>query len=153
RSDLRDGEPLGGHRLRPAQPQGTSTMSAPPQEARGVRRVTEVVVVDPAESRTRRVLSQLRHNRAAVAALVWIALTVVLAVVGPWIAPHDHTETDVPNALASPSGDHWLGTDGLGRDVFSRLIVAARPSMVVAFQAVVAMVIVAVPVAVVAGYV
>ncbi|MCZ0997539.1 hypothetical protein O1M63_04350 [Streptomyces mirabilis] len=45
---------------------------------------------------------------------------VVLAVIGPWIAPYDPAATDVLAASQGPSGAHLFGTDSLGRDIFSR---------------------------------
>lgn len=50
--------------------------------------------------------------------------------------PHDHAAIDVVNKFAAPSAEHWLGTDQLGRDVLSQLMVAARNSMMVAFVSV-----------------
>jgi peptide/nickel transport system permease protein len=64
------------------------------------------------------------------ACLVFIAALVVLAAIGRWIAPHDATAQDLGTGLSKPSGAHWLGTDDLGRDVFSRLIVGSRGALV-----------------------
>ena len=51
---------------------------------------------------------------------------VVMAIFGSLLAPQNPNAQNVPIALAKPSGAHWLGTDGLGRDVLSRLIAGAR---------------------------
>ncbi|WP_257234149.1 ABC transporter permease [Streptomyces sp. JV178] len=53
---------------------------------------------------------------------------VVLAVIGPWIAPYDPAATDVLAASQGPSGAHLFGTDSLGRDIFSRALTGARLS-------------------------
>lgn len=58
--------------------------------------------------------------------VVMVGVIVMLAIVGPAIAPHDPLATDAPNALRPPSATHWFGTDQLGRDVFSRTLVATR---------------------------
>jgi peptide/nickel transport system permease protein len=58
--------------------------------------------------------------------LTIVGVAILVAVVGPYLVPHDPYEQDLMNRLASPSADHWLGTDALGRDVFSRLVVATR---------------------------
>lgn len=58
---------------------------------------------------------------------------VVVAVAAPLIAPYDPSSTDVLNKLQSPSWDHLVGTDGLGRDVFSRLVYASRLDLGIAF--------------------
>jgi peptide/nickel transport system permease protein len=63
---------------------------------------------------------------ACVTVLVILA---VLAVFGPLIAPSDPSAVDLSNVLASPSGAHPFGTDGSGRDILSRIIVGARPSL------------------------
>ncbi|WP_285564033.1 MULTISPECIES: ABC transporter permease [unclassified Streptomyces] len=72
----------------------------------------------------RRVLS-LTTGRIAVVILAVVAL---LAVLGPWMAPQDPLATS-DNALSAVSGAHWLGTDYLGRDVFSRLLDGSRVSV------------------------
>ncbi|MEV7085431.1 ABC transporter permease [Streptomyces sp. NPDC093085] len=72
----------------------------------------------------RRVLS-LPSGRIAVAVLAVIAL---LALLGPLLAPQDPLATS-GNTLADASGAHWLGTDHLGRDVFSRLLAGSRVSV------------------------
>jgi len=59
---------------------------------------------------------------------IWI----ICAVFGPLIAPHDPEFTDVLNKLTPPSAEHLFGTDRLGRDVLSRVIVGARTVLVIA---------------------
>jgi peptide/nickel transport system permease protein len=72
-----------------------------------------------------------RHNPLAAAGLVLVAVFVVLALFAPWIAPQDPAAIDLPARLSSASHAHWLGTDELGRDIFSRVIYGARISMLV----------------------
>ncbi|MFC7397915.1 ABC transporter permease [Chelatococcus sp. GCM10030263] len=68
--------------------------------------------------------------------LGWIALMIVVAVGADFIAPYRFTAYDLRNRLAAPFHPlHWLGTDELGRDVFSRLVVSIRISLLVAFGA------------------
>ena len=64
---------------------------------------------------------------------VIVALYVLMALLAPWIAPHDPDAQDVVNRLADPSWNHPVGTDELGRDVLSRLIFAARIDLTVGF--------------------
>ena len=65
------------------------------------------------------------------------ARVIVLAgLLARFIAPHDPNATDIGNALASPSGDHWLGTDSAGRDVLSRLLYGTQNSLAAAALAV-----------------
>lgn len=64
---------------------------------------------------------------------VIIALFFIMAILGPYIAPHDPYKTDVRSRLEAPSVEHPAGTDSIGRDTLSRLIYAARPAFYVAF--------------------
>jgi peptide/nickel transport system permease protein len=58
---------------------------------------------------------------------------VVLSLTGPWFIPHDPLKTDIWNVLAPPGGDYPLGTDNLGRCIFSRLITGTRLTLGTAF--------------------
>ena len=61
-----------------------------------------------------------------VAAVVFVVLMVVLAVIGPFIAPHDPYGVDFYNRFIPPSTEYFFGTDATGRDVFSRVLYGAR---------------------------
>jgi peptide/nickel transport system permease protein len=74
-----------------------------------------------------------RRGRASwliVACFVIVAAVVVMVVFGSLIAPQNPNTQNPLNALAKPGGGHWLGTDSLGRDVFSRLIAGARTAFI-----------------------
>ncbi|GAA3909046.1 dipeptide/oligopeptide/nickel ABC transporter permease/ATP-binding protein [Microbacterium invictum] len=86
------------------------------------------------------------------ASVLFLGLVVVIAVIGPWIAPLDANYADVRNVLAPPSADHLLGTDGSGRDVFSRLLVATQTTVAAALIAVVVAVVLGVVSGLIAGY-
>ena len=60
----------------------------------------------------------------------------VLAVLAPWIVPYDPDATDLDHVLQGPGRLHWFGTDQVGRDVFSRVLVAARLDLAIAVSAV-----------------
>lgn len=64
------------------------------------------------------------------------ALILCSAIFGPWLAPYDPLQSNAAAALQPPSGAHWFGTDQLGRDLFSRVVVAARLDLTLAFSAV-----------------
>ncbi|MFO1060454.1 MAG: ABC transporter permease, partial [Dongiaceae bacterium] len=64
--------------------------------------------------------------RSSPLAVALVALFLLTALLGPPLAPHSMTDTDLSAALQGPGALHWLGTDALGRDVFSRLLGAAR---------------------------
>lgn len=63
-------------------------------------------------------------RRSPVAALL-VALFLIAALLGPWLAPHSMTDTNLGQALQPPNATYWLGTDALGRDVLSRLLGSA----------------------------
>lgn len=65
-----------------------------------------------------------------------IGSILLLALLAPLIAPFDPDAIDVRAILLPPSAQHWMGTDGLGRDVFSRMLFGARISLLVGFVAV-----------------
>ena len=58
--------------------------------------------------------------------LVFLVLVLLVAIFAPWLAPHDPNRASALDILASPSSEHWLGADGSGHDIFSRLIFATR---------------------------
>lgn len=63
-------------------------------------------------------------------ALLWIAFLVLLVVFAPVVAPYDPNHADLMNVLSGPSAAHWLGTDSLGRDLFSRIIFGGRTALI-----------------------
>lgn len=91
-------------------------------------------------------------NKTAVVALVFLVLLVLVSVFAPVLAPYRPEAIDVANRLAGPSVDHWLGTDGLGRDMFSRLLYAGRVSLYAAAVAVSLAVVIGLPFGLLAGY-
>jgi peptide/nickel transport system permease protein len=76
------------------------------------------------------------ENPLSLAAFLLFAAFVVLALVGGWLAPFDALASNVGPPLAPPSAAHWFGTDSLGRDILSRVMVAARLDLGIAVAAV-----------------
>lgn len=76
------------------------------------------------------------ENPVTAGAFALFAVIVLLALFGPWLAPYDPLATDAVNALQPPSLAHPFGTDHLGRDVLSRVIVATRLDLGIAISAV-----------------
>jgi peptide/nickel transport system permease protein len=96
-------------------------------------------------------------NGKLVAGGVLAALLSLMAVAGPWLAPHDPNRQDLeairrPPVWAGGTATHLLGTDSLGRDLLSRLLWGARVALVVAVASAVISALVGVPVALLAGY-
>ncbi|MDX0437851.1 ABC transporter permease subunit [Sinorhizobium medicae] len=71
-----------------------------------------------------------RLNKIPRAALITIGLFVALGTFAPWLAPQDPSAQNLLEAGSGPSAAHWLGTDHLGRDTLSRLLIAANTSLV-----------------------
>ncbi len=78
------------------------------------------------------------ENPVTLAAFVLFTLFVVLALFGVFLAPYDPLASSTQEALQAPSGRHWFGTDSLGRDILSRIMVAARLDFGIAVSAVAA---------------
>lgn len=98
--------------------------------------------IGPEELLTTEEMSQLavvwqrfRKHKLAVMSLFLIVFLLAVALLAPWIMPHPYQEIDVPNAFATPSAEHWLGTDQLGRDILSRLMWGTRISLYVGIVA------------------
>ncbi len=78
----------------------------------------------------------LRANPVTLVAFGMFALILFAAVFGPALVPYDPLATNAANALQPPSTVHWFGTDSVGRDVFSRVIVATRLDLSISVAAV-----------------
>jgi len=79
-------------------------------------------------------LRLLRHRSGAIG-LFLTSTFVLLAIVGPWIAPYDPAKPDYLNLTAGVQADHWLGTDAFGRDTLSRVLAGARYSITIGLAA------------------
>jgi peptide/nickel transport system permease protein len=93
----------------------------------------------------------LRRKISAIG-LVIILLMIIMAIFAPLLAPYDPFEIDVTSFLQSPSSQHWLGTDSVGRDLLSRMIYASRISLLVGVCAVGAAAVIGQILGLIAGY-
>ncbi len=93
-----------------------------------------------------------KRNRLAVGGLVVIVIMFLIAGTASFIAPYDPGRTEVSMKLKPPSLHHFLGTDQLGRDVFSRMLFGSRVSLSVGFVAVAISICIGILVGAVAGY-
>jgi peptide/nickel transport system permease protein len=95
--------------------------------------VQPVAIVMPMAARNPAValLRAVARHRLSRAGLVIIAVLSVLAIFAPVLAPYSPYDQDLYHVLSKPSSVHWLGTDNLGRDLFSRLLYGARVSLFV----------------------
>lgn len=106
----------------------------------------------PPDSPARNALRLLVRHRLAMFGAVLVAIEVGLALLAPWIAPHEPNRMDYRAVLSGPTAEHPLGTDELGRDLASRTLYGARLSLKVGIVAVLLAVAVGVPIGLVSGY-
>ena len=76
-------------------------------------------------------LERLIRNRAAMIGLFISVVLVIIALIGPYIAPHDYIKTNISNIAATPNATNWFGTDLIGRDIFSRILHSVRTAIFV----------------------
>ena len=103
--------------------------------------MSDLALKDSAQSSG--ILATLKHARYVIGenpvtgfAFGLFVLIVIAAVLGPYIVPYDPLASNTAQALKAPSAAHWFGTDQLGRDVLSRVIVATRLDFVIAVSSV-----------------
>jgi peptide/nickel transport system permease protein len=92
------------------------------------------------------------ENPVTLGAFVMFLGFIALALFGPWIAPYDPLASDTKAALQPPSAGHWFGTDALGRDILSRIVVATRLDFGIAICAVAASFVAGSALGCIAGY-
>ncbi len=103
-------------------------------------------------SRLRTTVETVLRNRLAVTGLVILGALVIVALLAPVIAPYGINELDFENRLTGPSAEHWFGVDDIGRDVFSRVVVASRVSLQVGAISVGIALLAGVPIGLFAGF-
>ncbi len=106
----------------------------------------------PEEGQRFALLAALFESKVTIAAAGFVMLILVLAGMGEAIAPYGANEINVVNQLQPPDLTHWFGTDDLGRDVFSRVIIAARPSVLVSIVSVTLALVAGVSIGLVSGF-
>lgn len=82
------------------------------------------------------ILTKALANPLAKAGFIIIVTVFLLAMLAPWIAPYDPDDINVKAILLAPTYQHWMGTDGLGRDVLSRMLFGGQISLLVGLVAV-----------------
>ena len=95
---------------------------------------------------------RLLANKAAVAGGIILLVLIFLAIFAPWIAPHSYSYQNLELGAQPPSSEFLLGTDTLGRDLFSRILYGARVSLLVGFVATSVALVIGVSWGIVAGY-
>jgi peptide/nickel transport system permease protein len=78
-----------------------------------------------------RSLRLISTSPLAVAGLLIVLALILLAILAPWLSPWNPVAPDLANRLLPPSGEHWLGTDGMGRDAFARIAYGSRITLTI----------------------
>jgi ABC-type dipeptide/oligopeptide/nickel transport system permease subunit len=94
----------------------------------------------------------IARNRLALGGVLIVAIWLATALFAPFLATHDPYEINIGNRLKNPSLEHWLGTDSLGRDTYSRMVFGARTAFQVAIGAVFIGAFLGIPIGAIAGF-
>lgn len=95
---------------------------------------------------------QLRKNHFAMAGLLIILFFIILGLVAPLLTTYSYADQNLAQRLQPPSSEHWMGTDDLGRDIFTRIAYGARVSLQVGFFAVTGALVFGTFLGIIAGY-
>ncbi|MEG3116299.1 ABC transporter permease [Salinicola sp. 4072] len=93
-----------------------------------------------------------RPGWAVIVAAICLALIVIIAILAPWLAPHDPLDMSPADRLKPPSDTYWLGSDAYGRDLLSRVLYGARVSLIVGLGSALISVVVGLPLGILAGF-
>lgn len=96
---------------------------------------------------------RLKKNKIATVGAGFLVFEILLFILAPWIAPYGFDVQNLELTLAKPSAQHWLGTDNLGRDLFTRILFGGRISMAVGILASLVAVVIGVIYGAVSGFI
>jgi ABC-type dipeptide/oligopeptide/nickel transport systems, permease components len=97
-------------------------------------------------------LEQFLRRPLALVGLGMLLVLILAAVFAPYIAPYDPIRRNFAERFVPPSAAHWLGTDALGRDVFTRILYGGRVTLYIGLLSVLLSMLIGVPIGLVAGY-
>ena len=98
--------------------------------------IDENIIADKS-SKTREFIKKFLKRKTAVAAFAVMVFLLIIAIIGPSLAPYDPSAYDYDNILAPPIAEHWFGTDQFGQDIFSRILAGAPLTLGVSLSSVV----------------
>ncbi|GGA94386.1 cytochrome c550 [Brucella endophytica] len=99
-----------------------------------------------------RIWLSLKGNPLGMIGLSIILMFILLSLLAPWLSTHDPAAQDLANRLARPSAAHWLGTDELGRDIYSRVLYGGRVTLGMVIAVVVLVAPIGLAIGCIAGY-
>lgn len=96
---------------------------------------------------------RLQKNKLAIIGIIILLIIGISALLAPWLSPYSYAEQDLALGASPPSAQHWLGTDTLGRDLFTRILYGSRVSLMVGIVATTVALIIGITWGLVAGYI
>lgn len=114
--------------------------------------ITAITQKNKKQSQFAVVLRRLSKNPSAIIGLIVVCLLVIMAIFAPLIAPYPYDKQNLLNTRKPPSAEHIMGTDELGRDIFSRIVYGSRYSLSIGFLAVLFSNIIGMTLGALAGY-
>jgi peptide/nickel transport system permease protein len=112
----------------------------------------ETLAVSRSRSSIGEIFHRIRKSIPSMIALVYIVMLILVSVFSEQIAPYDYSAIDLKNKLAFPSREHLMGTDEFGRDLFSRILVGGKVSLIIAVLAIAISLVAAIVIGSIAGY-
>lgn len=110
------------------------------------------VVESPRKRRMKEMSSRFFQNKLAVVGGIFTLLLILMAIFAPIVAPYNPSDQDYAKFLQSPNAENLLGTDELGRDIFSRIIYGARVSIQAGIISVGIALLIGIPIGLFSGY-
>ncbi|MGP4081437.1 oligopeptide ABC transporter permease [Pseudalkalibacillus sp. R45] len=104
------------------------------------------------ETLTRLTIEKFMKNKLAVIGLITLMLIILAAIFAPYLTPYEPSNQELLKRLTPPNGEHWLGVDTLGRDMYTRMLYGARVSLLVGFASVTVSIFIGTIVGAIAGY-
>ena len=98
--------------------------------------IDENILAD-SSSKVKEFIKKFMKRKTAVAAFIIMVFLLIIAIIGPSLAPYDPGAFDYDNILSGPSAKHWFGTDHFGQDIFSRILAGAPQTLGVALSSVI----------------
>ncbi|MFM1652586.1 ABC transporter permease [Brevibacillus sp. B_LB10_24] len=99
------------------------------------------------------VFARLAREKLSFVSFFFLLVLLLVAIFAPSIAPYDPEEQDLNNIMMPPNSSHWLGTDELGRDILSRLLMGSRAAIEAGFVAILIPLFIGVPLGIISGYI
>jgi peptide/nickel transport system permease protein len=112
----------------------------------------ELVEIRPKVNEFRRFTKVFFGRPVVIIGFVIILIFIICAAIPQWLTHYDPVKQTLSQTLLAPSSEHWLGTDALGRDLFTRIIYGARTAIIIAFSAIGFAVVVGSTLGLIAGY-